>query len=41
MKAIKEIAVVVMSTGIVASVLAVYFEWRGRLLRQFRGESRA
>ena len=39
MKAIKEIFAVIASTGMVAVLLTVFFDWRARLLSQIRGES--
>ena len=39
MKGIKEVALVIASTGMVAALLTVFFDWRARLLSQIRGES--
>jgi len=39
-KGIKEIVVAVTSTGIVTALLAVYFNWRTRLLRRIRADAR-
>lgn len=39
MKAVKDVATLFATTGIVTALLAVYFNWRARLLGQFRGES--
>ena len=41
MKAIRELSMLIASMGIVAAVMAAYFDWRGRLLsrvRDFRKE---
>jgi hypothetical protein len=39
MKAIKDVGMMFAATGIAAALLAVYFNWRARLLGQFRGRS--
>ena len=39
MKGIKEVVVLVASTGVVATLLTVFFDWRARLRSQMRGES--
>jgi len=38
MKGIRELAVMMASTGMIAAVLAVSFDWRARLLSGIRGE---
>ena len=41
MKGIRELSIMMASAGMVATLLAVYFEWRARLLsrvRSFRKE---
>lgn len=38
MKAMKDVLTMFATTGIVTALLAVYFDWRARLLGQFRGE---
>ena len=37
MNFIKNIGLIAASTGIVTALLAVYFDWRARLLNQIRG----
>jgi hypothetical protein len=37
--AIKEVFAVIASTGMVAALLTVFFEWRARLRSQILGES--
>jgi hypothetical protein len=39
MKEIKEVFAVIASTGMVAVLLTVFFDWRARLRSQIRGES--
>ena len=39
MKGIKEVAVAIVSTGVLATLFTMFFEWRARLLSQMRGES--
>lgn len=36
---IRDLSIVIASTGIVAAVLTLFFDWRARLLSQIRGES--
>lgn len=36
-KGIRDFSVLIASTGIVAALLTVFFDWRTRLLRQVRG----
>jgi len=36
---IRDLAVVIVSTGIVAALLTVFFDWRARFLSGIRGES--
>jgi len=39
MKGIKDVGVLIVSTGIAAALLTAFFDWRARLLRQLLGES--
>ena len=39
MKGLKELTVVMASTGMVAALLTVFFDWRARLLSRIRGDS--
>ena len=41
MTGIREIALVMASTGMITALLAVYFDWRARLLSQIRGDGHA
>jgi hypothetical protein len=38
-KGIKDLAVLIALTGMVAALLTVFFDWRARLLSRIRGES--
>jgi hypothetical protein len=40
-KGIRELAVVVASTGMITALLGVYFNWRARLPGRIRGEEYA
>lgn len=37
MQGMKEVAIVMASTGMVAVLLTVFFDWRRKLLNQIRG----
>jgi hypothetical protein len=39
MMAIKDVFAIIASTGMVAVLLTVFFDWRARLLSHIRGES--
>ena len=39
MKGVKDVGVLIVSTGIAAALLTAFFDWRARLLRQLLGES--
>ena len=39
MKAIKDLGILIVSTGIAAALLTVFFDWRARLVSQIRGDS--
>lgn len=38
-KGIKEVVLVIASTGMFAALLTMFFDWRARLLDHIRGES--
>ena len=40
MKGIRDLAVAIASTGIVAGLLTVFFDWRARLFSQIRSFSK-
>lgn len=39
MKGIKEVFALIVSTGMAAVLLTVFFDWRARLLSRMRGKS--